>query len=122
LGVGAVVALGLTLLASVRRRRRELALLKTLGFTRRQLATTVAWQASVAVAVGTVVGVPVGIVIGRLLWATFAGEINAVPVAVVPVLSVGLIALSALVLANLLSYVPGRLASATPTAVLLRAE
>ena len=44
LAAGAVVALGLTLIASVRRRRRDLALLKTLGFTRRQLAAAVAWQ------------------------------------------------------------------------------
>ena len=35
LAVGAVVALGLTLVASVRRRRRDLALLKSLGFTQR---------------------------------------------------------------------------------------
>ena len=40
-------ALALTLIASVRRRRRDLALLKTLGFTTRQLAATIAWQASV---------------------------------------------------------------------------
>jgi len=32
---------------SVRRRRRELALLKTLGLTRRQVMAAVAWQASV---------------------------------------------------------------------------
>ena len=37
LAAGAIVALGLTLAASVRRRRRDLALLKTLGFTQRQL-------------------------------------------------------------------------------------
>ena len=36
LAAGAVAALGLTLIASVRRRRRDFALLKTLGFTRRQ--------------------------------------------------------------------------------------
>ena len=65
-------ALGLTLLASVRRRRRDLALFKTLGFTRRQLASVVAWQSSVAVGLGTVVGVPLGIVFGRLLWDLFA--------------------------------------------------
>ena len=35
LAVGAVAALGLTLVASVRRRRRELALLKSFGFTQR---------------------------------------------------------------------------------------
>ncbi len=54
LAVGAVVALALTLVASVRRRRRDLALLKTLGFTQRQLAATVAWQSTIAVALGTV--------------------------------------------------------------------
>ena len=41
LAVGAIVALALTLVTSVRRRRRDLALLKTLGFTRRQLAAVV---------------------------------------------------------------------------------
>jgi hypothetical protein len=43
LAAGAVIALGLTLMASVRRGRRDLALLKTLGFTRRQLACCLAW-------------------------------------------------------------------------------
>jgi len=122
LGAGAAVALGLTLLASVRRRRRDLALLKTLGFTRRQLASTVAIQSTVAVAVGTVVGVPLGIVVGRILWDLFATSINAVPQPTVPVLVVVLIALGALVLANLVAAVPGRIAARTPTADLLRAE
>lgn len=51
LALGAVVALGLSLVASVRRRRRDLALLKALGFTRAQLAWTVAWQSTIAVAI-----------------------------------------------------------------------
>ena len=38
LALGAVAALTLTLIASVRQRRRDLALLKTIGFVRRQLA------------------------------------------------------------------------------------
>ncbi len=46
LALGAITALGITLGASVRRRRRELALLKALGFTQRQLrAPAIAWQA-----------------------------------------------------------------------------
>lgn len=65
LGAGAMTALGLTLIASVRRRRHELAVLKTLGFTRRQLAATVAWQSTVAVAIGAVIGAPLGVVLGR---------------------------------------------------------
>ncbi len=122
LAAGAVVALGLTLVASVRRRRRELALLKTLGFTGRQLAATVAWQSSVAVAVGTVIGVPLGIIVGRTLWNLFAREINVVPVPSVPVLLVVLIALGALVIANVVAAIPGRSAARTPTDLLLRAE
>jgi ABC-type antimicrobial peptide transport system permease subunit len=122
LAVGAASAFGLTLISSVRRRRREVALLKTLGFTRGQLAAVVAWQSSVAVAVGVVVGVPVGVVFGRWLWELFAHNIDVVPSPTVPALSIVLIALGALVLANLVAAVPGVMAARTKTASLLRAE
>ncbi len=79
LALGAVVALGLALLASVRRRRHDLALLKTLGFTQRQLAAAVAWQASIAALVGIAIGLPCGIALGRWLWTLFAQEVGAVP-------------------------------------------
>jgi hypothetical protein len=65
LAVGAIVALALTLVASVGHRRRDLALLKGLGFTPRLLASVVAWQSTVTAVVGVTVGVPLGIVIGR---------------------------------------------------------
>jgi ABC-type antimicrobial peptide transport system permease subunit len=119
---GAVVALGLTLAASTRRRHRDLALLKTLGFTHRQLATTVAWQASVAALIGVIVGIPLGIILGRWLWVLVAHEIYAVAQPTVPVLQVILVAMGALVAANLVAALPGRTAARTPTAVLLRAE
>jgi hypothetical protein len=122
LAVGAVVALGLTLAASVRRRRRELALLKTLGFTQRQLAAAVACQASVAALMGIVVGVPAGIAVGRWLWILFAHAIYAVPSPSVPVLQVALVALGTLILANLSAVIPGRMAARTPTALVLRVE
>ena len=70
LAVGAVFGLSLTLIASVRRRRRELALLKTLGFTRRQLAAVVAWQSTISVLIGVVLGVPIGIISGRARCGT----------------------------------------------------
>jgi hypothetical protein len=122
LAIGAIAALALTLIASVRRRRRELALLKTLGFTRRQLAAVVAWQSTVAVAIGVVIGVPLGIVAGRSLWDVFAREIHAVPAPTAPAVSIMLVALAALVLANVVAAIPGRQAARTPTALLLHAE
>jgi len=122
LAVGAIVALALTLVASVRHRRRDLALLKALGFTPRQLASVVAWQSTVTAIVGIIVGVPLGIVIGRQLWTVFADNINAVPDPTVPVLSVVLVAVGALVFANAVAAIPGRIAARTPTAMVLRAE
>ncbi|MGO8887766.1 MAG: FtsX-like permease family protein [Streptosporangiaceae bacterium] len=121
LAAGAV-ALGLTLTASVRRRRRDLALLQALGFTQRQLAACVAWQSTVAVAIGVIAGIPLGIALGRWLWILFAHEIYAVPEATVPTLPLACIGLGALVLANLVAVLPGRVAARAPAALVLRAE
>jgi hypothetical protein len=122
LAIGAAAALGLTLVTSVRRRRHDLAILKTLGFTRGQLAIAVAVQASVAAVIGCAVGIPVGIALGRVLWDLFADEISAVPAPTVPGGAVALIGVLALALAILVATIPGRLAARTPTSRLLRAE
>jgi hypothetical protein len=122
LASGAMLALALTLAASVRRRRRDLALLKALGFTRGQLAAAVTWQASIAAGIGIVAGVPLGIALGRQLWTLFARNIDAVPAPTVPVLSVVLVAVGALVFANLVAALPGRIAARTPAALVLRTE
>jgi len=122
LALGAVVALGLTLVASVHRRRRDLALLRTLGFTGRQLLSAVAWQASVAGVIGAVFGIPLGILAGRWLWTLFANNIYAVPHPTEPVLAIVVVALSALVLANVCAALPGRTAAQTSSAQVLRGE
>jgi ABC-type lipoprotein release transport system permease subunit len=122
LALGAVVGLGLTLVASVHRRRRDLALLRTLGFTSRQLVATVAWQASVAGTVGVIAGVPLGIIIGRWLWILFARSVYVVPDPTVPVLSVVVVSFSALVVSNVVAAFPGRSAARTSTAQVLRGE
>jgi hypothetical protein len=122
LAAGAVAALGLTLTASVRRRRRDLALFKTLGFVRRQLMAAVAWQSTVAVGIGTIIGVPLGIIGGRILWNLFARAIYVVPAPSVPAPAIALIVVGSLLLANLVAAAPGRMAARTPTALLLRAE
>jgi ABC-type antimicrobial peptide transport system permease subunit len=122
LATGAVVALTLTLLTSVRRRRRDLALLKALGFTRGQLSAVVAWQSTVSVAIGVLIGVPLGIVFGRAMWDLFAHELFAIPDPTVPLLATGLVALGALLLANLVATIPGWRAANTPTNLILNAE
>ena len=122
LALGAVIALGLALTASVRRRRRDLALLKALGFTPRQLASAIAWQASIAAVVGIVVGIPLGVALGRWLWTLFAREIGVVPAPTVPVWWTMAAAVAALILANVVAAFPSRTAARTPTALVLHDE
>jgi ABC-type lipoprotein release transport system permease subunit len=122
LALSAVIALGLSLASTVRRRRRDLATLKASGFNRRQLLATVCWQSSVSVASGVVVGVPLGIALGRWIWTLFARDIYVVVQPTVPALSVLAVAVGALEFANLVAMVPGRVAARTPTAIVLRAE
>ena len=67
-GLLALIAAGTlahTLASSTRRRRRDLAILKTLGFARRQLRQAVAWQATTIAAIALLIGLPAGVAGGR---------------------------------------------------------
>jgi predicted lysophospholipase L1 biosynthesis ABC-type transport system permease subunit len=119
--LGVVIAFAFTVVSLVRRRRRDLALLKTLGFTRRQLSECIAWQATATVFTGMAVGIPLGILVGRWLWDEFARQIYVVPFATVPTVSLIVLAASSLVVANVIAYVPGRRA-ARVAAVALRSD
>ncbi len=95
------------LVVSVIRRRREMGLLRALGFVNGQIGATLLWQATTVALVGIVVGVPLGIVVGRLIWKAFATNLGAVPVPTVPAWAIAALALGVLVVANLLAVVPG---------------
>jgi hypothetical protein len=73
-------------------------------------------------AIGIILGTPLGIVAGRQLWTLFARNVNAVPDPAVPVRWVVLVAIGALVFANLDAALPGLDAARTPAALALRAE
>ena len=95
----------------MRQRRRDLALLKTIGFVRRQLGAAVAWQASIVALIGIVIGIPLGIVAGRLLWDLFARQIYAVPYPTVSPGAIALLAAGTIVLANVVAAFPARAAA-----------
>ena len=118
----ALVAVGHALVISVRRRRRELALLKTIGFGRRQVSATVAWQATTLAGLGLVVGIPIGLVVGRTIWRSVADGLGVATGATMPTLAVVLTAVGALVLVNLIAFFPARSAARTRPAVALRSE
>jgi hypothetical protein len=110
------------LVISVARRRREIGLLKVLGFVDSQVGYVVAWQATTLAGIGIIVGTPLGIVIGRAVWRAFANNLGAVPVSVVPIwLLVALLA-GVVVVANLIAIVPAFVATQSKPKELLRAQ
>ena len=120
--VVALVAVGFALVTAVRRRRRELAVLKTLGFARRQLRATVAWHATTVAVIGLIVGIPLGLVVGRIAWRVVADELGISPDPTWPVLGVVLLIPAVLIAVNLVAAVPARRAARTRPAVVLRSE
>jgi ABC-type antimicrobial peptide transport system permease subunit len=122
LAVLAVGTLAHVLLTGVRRRRRDLALLKTLGFTRRQVLGTVAWEASAFAAVALLVGLPLGVVAGRWAWSLFANAAGVSAVATVPLATVLLAIPATLLAANLIAAAPGWEAARLRPALVLRTE
>jgi hypothetical protein len=110
-----------TLITSVRRRRRELAILKAVGFVARQVRATVAWQATAIAGTSLILGLPLGIAAGRWAWTLFATQFAIEPVPVISPLV--LFAFPAtLVLANAIAAFPARAAARTQPAIVLRAE
>jgi predicted lysophospholipase L1 biosynthesis ABC-type transport system permease subunit len=122
LGTVAVAVMAHTLLTSIRRRRRDLAVLKTLGFERRQISRAVAWQATTIALPAMAIGIPVGIAGGRWSWNVVAGQLGIVPEPVVPFLPILLVVPAVILTANLIAAVPATLAARTPAALALRAE
>lgn len=121
-GVLAVAALGHALVTSVRRRRRDLAVLRTIGFVGRQLRASVAWQATTLMALALIVGVPLGVAAGRWIWRVVAESLGTAVGPVTPVVAVLLIVPATVLLANAIAAIPARSAARTEPATVLRSE
>jgi predicted lysophospholipase L1 biosynthesis ABC-type transport system permease subunit len=115
-------ALAHLLVTSVRRRRHDLAILKTLGFVRRQVSAAVAWQATAMALLALAIGLPLGVALGRWGWSLLVDRIGlgAAPVTPVTALLAGVA--GTVLLANLIAAWPGRVAARIRPAVALRSE
>jgi ABC-type antimicrobial peptide transport system permease subunit len=122
LGALAAAVLAHALISVIRRRRRDLAILKTLGFLRGQVRRTVAWQASSLVVIALAIGLPLGVGLGRVLWTGFANAVGVVPEARAPMLLLGAAIPAGLLLANIIAARPARNAAHTSPAIPLRTE
>jgi hypothetical protein len=118
----AIATVAHALLTTMQRRRTDLAILRSLGFTTRDTRVAITWQATMLAVVGVVIGVPAGIVVGRALWKQLA---ESYPVAYVPPLAlvaVVLIGPAAVLIANALALGPARRATRPQPAQVLRTE
>ena len=121
-GLLACATVAHTLVTTVRRRRHDLAVLRSMGFTRRQTRLAITWQATLLALVGIIVGVPLGIAAGRFAWRWLADDF---PLAYVPPLAwlaVAAVAAIAVALANLLAVGPAHVATRIRPAETLRTE
>jgi hypothetical protein len=114
--------LGHLLITSSRHRRRDLAVLKTLGFVRRQVGATVAWQATALAAVALAMGLPLGVAAGRWAWVLVNRELHSLAGPVTPTVRLLLVVPGVILAANLVAAVPARGAARTRPALVLRAE
>ncbi len=120
LAVLGIVLLLFMLVTSVRQHRRDFAILRTVGFTRRQVSFAVAWQATTLVAVALAVGLPVGVALGRWAWSIFATNLGVPDSPTTPYLALLIAIPIALVIANVLAAAPCIIAARQRPATALR--
>src|SRR4029079_6047613 len=110
------------LVLTVRHRRRELAVVRTIGLTPGQTGRTVAWQAHTLGVVGGLIGLPVGLLLGRIVWAAVARGYGIADDPAWPWLVVVLAVPVVVVLANALACWRGSRAARLRPAEILHAE
>jgi ABC-type lipoprotein release transport system permease subunit len=114
LAAAMVGGLALGIAIATNGRRRELALLRALGCSARDLRRSVRWHALSVAAISVVVGLPLGVAIGRTATRVFLADLGVDDSMVVPVGALIVVAGVAALAALLASVGPARTAS-TPT-------
>jgi putative ABC transport system permease protein len=118
----AVATVAHTVVTSVRERRREIAIFKTLGFVRRQAAAVVSAQSTTFMIVALLFGVPLGYAAANWTWTALADRAGFVPAPAIEAGALVIYAIGVLVVANVVAAWPGRTAARSRPSLVLRAE
>lgn len=110
------------LATSIRRRAGDLAVLKALGFVRRDIRRSVVWQAVAAVGAGLAFGIPTGVVVGRVAWLLVVGPLDIIDDPATPWALGALVIAVSLAGGAVLGVGPGWVASHRRTVEVLRGE
>ena len=103
-------------------RRRDIAILRSLGFTCRQGVGVLVAAATSLALVALVIGIPLGVLTGRIGWNTVASGNFVVPLPATPLVAIAIAALGLVAFATLVALVPARLSVRRTVGPTLRAE
>ena len=120
--VVALAAVAHALVTSVRRRRRDLGVVRTMGFRSRDVLMSVGIQASTIIVIGLLIGAPLGVALGRSAWSLVADQLGVGTSPTIPAVALVVLVPAALVAAVGLALLPGRAATRVSPALALRAE
>ena len=122
LAILALAAVGHALATSVRRRRRELGTVRSLGFLGKDVSRAVTSQSVTLVLGGLIIGVPLGIVVGRTVWRAVADGLGVVSSPTVPVPLLVAVVLATVLAGIVVAWYPARMARRGVALDALRAE
>jgi putative ABC transport system permease protein len=120
--VTAAAVLARSVVSAGRRRRREIAIFRALGFSSRQATLAAISQGVTAAFVAVALSVPIGLAMGARLWALYAQSIGVKVESSRPGRSIGIVVASGLLGAAVVAFLPGWYAARRATATTLRAE
>lgn len=118
--VGVTVANAMVI--AVRRRRRDIAILQSLGSTRGNVTTVGVWQGVTIGVTALLFGVPLGVATGRWFWSRLANGFGTLAEPVVPLPALFALIALVLLLAAISGFVPIRAGLRHRPATVLRSE
>jgi len=119
--VGLVAVIN-AVVSTARRRRRDLAVMRSLGLAPSGVVHAITTQSIVLVSIGLAFGVPLGLVIGQALWRALAKSLGVVVIVAIPWPAIVVATLVGLAVAAAVAVAPARLAARNAIAAALRAE
>jgi hypothetical protein len=96
------------LVSTLRRRSGDLAILRALGCSPRDLVATMRWQSLVLTSASILIGIPLGLLANNVAWAAFSTQLGITPGTVTPFAKLAIGAIALLLLATALATVVGR--------------
>jgi hypothetical protein len=122
LGALGVLIIGFVVPTSIRRQRREWAVLRTMGADRRWITCTALWQAISITLIPVVLGIPLGLLGGARVFRLFSDAMGVVDSASAPLLLAVGVGLAVLVLTVVAALAAIHRPAVRPPSMLLRTE